>query len=170
MMDKVAVMNKARERYRLEHEAEVKEEARVLFKQYKKEPLFIAGIALYWAEGKTTPREIYNLELNNSDPNLLRIYCSFLRKYLNINKQLFRARLFLYPDLDELKTKTFWSKLLCIPTSQFIKSYISESRSSVTKNKLVYGTCSVFIANKDLRMIMATWIKEFLNLYLESPR
>ena len=164
-MDKIAIMNEAREEKRLQRDAEVKRKAEICFAHYKKEPLFTAGIMLYWAEGKTTQRAACTLELNNSDPKLLKLYCSFIRRYLDVDDAQLRGRLFLYPDLDERKTKLFWSDLLNIPLNQFIKSYISNSRSSVTKNKLRYGTCSVYINNKHLRIAMATWIEQFAGLY-----
>ena len=164
-MNKVAIMNKARKRYRIEHDLEIRRQAELSFEKYKDQPLFIAGIMLYWAEGKTTSKEIYNLELNNSDPKLLQVYCNFLRTYFKVDNSLFKARLFLYPDLNEADIKLFWSELLNIPQNQFIKSYISDSRSSVTKNKLIYGTCSVFIAKKDLRSIMSVWIGMFAALH-----
>ncbi len=165
VIDKVAIMNKARAKYRIEHDIEIKEQAEKSFEQYKNDPLFIAGIMLYWAEGKTAERKAYCLELNNSDPELLKLYCRFLHKYLNIADGRIRARLFLYPDLNENNIKLYWSELLNIPLNQFIKSYIADSRSSVTKNKLQYGTCSVYIASKDLRSIMAVWIERFASLY-----
>ena len=166
VIDKVAIMNKARAKYRVEHESEVIKQAQISFDKYKNETLFIAGIMLYWAEGKTTQKHIYNLELNNSDPKLLEVYCKFLRKYLNVADSVMRDRLFIYPDLNESKVKLFWSKLLNISSGQFIKSYISDSRSSVTKNKLRYGTCSLYVSSKDLRLIMSTWIEQFVSLYI----
>jgi hypothetical protein len=161
-IDKVSIMNKARAKYRLEHDKRIKEEAEASFDKHKDEPLFVAGIMLYWAEGKMTQKEIYNLELNNSDPELLKIYRLFLHKYLNIEDSLLRVRLFLYPDLDEDKTKIFWARSLNIPLEQFTKSYVSDSRSSVTKNKLMYGTCSLYVTRKDLRLTMAIWIERFI--------
>jgi len=77
-MDKIALMNKARAKYREEHETQFKKRAEMLFEKHKKEPLFIAGVMLYWAEGKTALSETCNLELNNSDPALLETYCNFL--------------------------------------------------------------------------------------------
>jgi len=161
-VDKVAIMNKARAKYRLEHDEKIKEEARISFEKYKNDPLFVAGIMLYWAEGKVTQKDRYNLELNNSNPKLLEIYGCFLRKYLNVADSALRIRLFLYPDLNEDKCKNFWAELLNVSSDQFIKSYISVGRSSVTKNKLAHGTCSLYVTGKDSRLIMATWIEQFV--------
>ena len=74
MIDKVAIMNQAREKYRLEHEVETKEQAKLSFEQYRNDPLFVAGIMLYWAEGtrlsKNSSNRKYQLALTNSDLKL----------------------------------------------------------------------------------------------------
>jgi hypothetical protein len=164
-IDKVIIMNKARLKYRAEHEVEVKEQAKEFFEKYKNDSLFTAGIMLYWAEGKKSQKDTCTLELNNSDPALLKLYYQFLCKYLKVKTEMIRIRLFLYPDIDENKVKLFWSELLNIPLNQFIKSYVSVSRSFVTRNKLKYGTCSLYVPSKDLRLIMAVWIGQFISLY-----
>jgi len=164
-MDKIAVMNVARENKRQKRLLILNQKAERYFYKHENSPLFIAGIMLYWAEGKSTKREIYNLELNNSNPKLLHLYCKFLRRHMHIENKKFRARLFLYPDLNETKIRNFWSHLLKIPETQFVKSYISHGRSSLTSNKLLFGTCSVYISGGDLRSMMATWIELFAAQY-----
>ncbi len=168
-MDKIAIMNKARAKYRLEHEEEIKRQAMSLFEQYKNDPLFIAGIMLYWAEGKATQRDPWSLELSNANPELLKLYRRFLTQYLKVDNAKLRARLFLYPDLDESDNKVFWSNLLDVPLAQFNKSYIGNSRSSVTKHKLAHGdVCSLYIARKDLRMIISIWIDQFAGFCIKG--
>ena len=119
MIDKITIMNEARERYRLTHENEVKEKAELSFKQYKNEVLFVAGIMLYWAEG-TRPAKYrkHQLALTNSDPELLEVYCSFLRGYLGNIDSSMRIALYIYQDIDEYKSKLFWSNRLKIPLNQ----------------------------------------------------
>ena len=165
MMDKIAIMNKARAKLKIENYNAIIRRAEQFFEKYKDEPLFISGVMLYWAEGKTTEKATCTLELNNSDPGLLKLYCNFLKKYLCSDIKKWRARLFIYPDLNENKTRLFWSKLLLIPENQFIKSYISQSRSNVTKNKLLYGTCSVYISSKELRIMAAVWVNLFIKAF-----
>ena len=160
-MDKVLLMNKVRKKYQLEHENMVKEKALASFNLYKKEPLFIAGIMLYWAEGRNNPSRKWLLELTNSNPRLLKIYCNFIQKYYNPHKADLKARLFLYPDLNEDEVRSFWSKMLQIPQSQFIKAQFLNSRSKLTKNKLSHGICCVYIHSKDKRITMDTWIDCF---------
>jgi hypothetical protein len=165
MMDRIAIMNEARAQYRVERYKKIRQQAEEFFEEHKNEPLFISGVMLYWAEGKTTEKSTCNLELNNSDPSLLKLYCKFLKKYLCHDIKRWRARLFLYPDINENKIRKFWSSLLRIPEKQFIKSYISQSRSNITKNKLVYGTCSVYIPSKELRIIISVWTDLFIKSF-----
>lgn len=175
MLDKVSIMNKARKKYCQQREVMIQEAAKKLFQRYKGKPLFIAGIMLYWAEGmmsKLARGSRYTLALNNSNYKLLKIYCNFLRYFLNIPEEKLKAHLFLYPDLKENKIKKFWSKNLNIPTSQFNKSIVLNSRANITKNKLLYGTCGVLVNSKVARIIVETWIDCFCkqNLRLVKMR
>ena len=163
-MNKILVMNEARRKHRLEHEVIVHKRALETFDLYKNDPLFIAGIMLYWAEGRNNPTRKWLLELTNSNPKLLKVYCNFLQKYFNPDRKDVKARLFLYPDLNEVKTKAFWSKTLGISQSQFIKSQFLKSRSRLAKNKLAHGICCVYIHSKDKRITMDTWIESFANM------
>lgn len=164
MIDKVAIMNKARKEYSQQHEVKVKEEARRTFNQYRNNSLFIAGIMLYWAEGMMSNAargSRYTLALSNSKYELLKIYCSFIRRFLNLPDKKLRARLFLYPDLKENKLKRFWSKNLNIPIFQFNKSIVLNSRTHLTKNRLRHGTCGVLANSRDARITIETWIDCF---------
>ncbi|UCD54828.1 MAG: hypothetical protein JSV93_04725 [Candidatus Omnitrophota bacterium] len=159
MIDKVAIMNEAREKHRLEHEAIVRKQAKTSFEQYKNDPLFVAGIMLYWAEG-TYPIKYrkYQLALTNSDPKLLEVYCNFLRKYFNNIELDLRIALYTYQDINESGAKLFWSNQLKIPLTQFIKTQVLPSRSVLTKTKLPYGTCCVYLNSKDYCNTMQIWI------------
>ncbi|MDP3732312.1 MAG: hypothetical protein Q8R31_04720 [Candidatus Omnitrophota bacterium] len=171
MIDKVSIMNKARKEYSQQHEITVREEAKRTFNQYKDTPLFVAGIMLYWAEGMMSNAargSRYTLALSNSKYELLKIYCSFIRRFLNLPDKKLRACLFLYPDLKESRIKRFWSKKLCVPISQFNKSIILNSRARITKNRLLYGTCKILANSRDARIIMETWIGCFYKYNLSK--
>jgi len=161
-MNKIAVMNEARKKYQLVHETTHLEKTRVLFKKYKNEPLFIAGIMLYWAEGTRLPTKYrkYQLTLINSNPALLETYCNFLRRYFDGIETALRAGLFIYEDIEEQNAKLFWSNYLRIPLGQFIKTQILPSRSVLTTTKLPYGTCSVYLNGKDYCVTVQSWIDQ----------
>jgi len=165
MIDKVTIMNEARAKYRLEHEAEIKERAKISFEQYKNDPLFVAGVMLYWGEGTRLPEyKKYKLALTNSTPDLLKVYCIFLRRYFTNIESVLRVALFIYQDIDESDTKLFWSDRLKIPLNQFIKTQVLPSRSILTKTKLPYGTCCVYLNSKDYCYTMQVWIDKMSSI------
>ncbi|MBU4377020.1 MAG: hypothetical protein KKD29_06030 [Candidatus Omnitrophica bacterium] len=163
MIDKIAVMNEARARHRADRDTEVRNQAELLFEKYKDDPLFVAGVMLYWAEGtrisKSSTNRKYQLALTNSNPELLEVYCNFLRKYFGDIELNLRMALYIYQDIDELSTKSFWSARLRVPLDQFIKTQILPSRAVLTKNKLSHGICCLYLNGKDYCLRMETWIK-----------
>ena len=132
-----------------------------LFGKYKYLPLFLAGIILYWAEGTRLNKKYrkYQLALTNSDSKLISFYCKFLKAYFkDIAIKDWRAELFLYPDIKPREAVSYWSRVLRIPSRQFIKSQILSSNNAQDK-KLKFGTCCVYINSKDACLTMQTWIE-----------
>jgi len=91
--------------------------------------LTILGAALYACEGTKARRDyrghdryIYSVELTNSDPCIIKSFSLFLKKIIKADFSRVRGQIFLYPDLDELKLKSVWSKAAGIPKKQFQKS------------------------------------------------
>jgi hypothetical protein len=162
MINKIAVMNEARAKRRLHHDIEVKNQAKILFNEYKDDPVFVAGIMLYWGEGtrlpKTSSNRKYQLALTNSNPELLEVYCNFLRRYIKNVEADLRCALYIYKDIDEADAKTFWSTRLKIPLSQFIKTQLLPTRNESKQAKLPYGVCCVYLNSKDCCYAMEVWI------------
>jgi len=81
MVDKIAIMNRARLAKRRNRDISVKEKARDLFNEYKEQPLFLSGVTLYWAEGYKRPilkngkiKTYHSVRLSNSDPELVKVF------------------------------------------------------------------------------------------------
>lgn len=164
MIDKISIMNKARKRYCQQREVLIRKKAEKSFERHKDNPLFVAGVMLYWAEGMLSNLargSRYTLALSNSKYELLKIYCNFVRCFLNVPNNKLRVCLFLYPDLEENRIKRFWSEGLNIPLPQFNKSIILNNRAHITKNRLRYGTCRVLVNSREARVIMEAWIDCF---------
>ncbi len=132
------------------------EEKKNLF-PIKNKNLYIAGLFLYWGEG--TKGKMSRLTLTNSDPALIKFFIRWGTESLGADKESIKICLHLYNDMDIKKEIDFWSKELKIPTSQFIKPYIKESKSTRINHKggFKHGTCSATIANTELkeRVMMA---------------
>ena len=82
---------------------------------------FVAGIALYWAEGSKKTRK---LELCNSDPKMIKFMIDWFVKYFGLDTSRFSARISIneiHKKREEV-IKEYWSNITKIPISQFRKT------------------------------------------------
>lgn len=134
----------------------VRLEASTQFKKLKNNPLFIAGVMLYWGEGDKSMK-YGQVRLSNSDAGLLRVFLSFLRIVCKISEERIKAWVLLYPDLHSDMCLTFWRKNLTMSHSQFIKPTVIRGRHPV--KKLANGVCTVYTCNPLLKVRILEWIK-----------
>ncbi|MBI4079038.1 MAG: hypothetical protein HY429_01950 [Candidatus Levybacteria bacterium] len=94
-----------------------------------KRDLFIAGIALYWAEGFKNKHE-HRLGFCNSDPKMIKFYIWWLEKILAVNKNDIIARLTLNISYKKKvrEMEKYWSELTGLPLSQFTKTFYQTSK------------------------------------------
>lgn len=131
-----------------------RQEARRNFPALAKNPLFVAGTMLYWAEGDNKPKNPFRL--TNTDPRMIALYTKFLTKILRVPKENLRATMILYPDLSEKQCLRFWSKIIGIPKSQFYKTQFIKGRHPT--KRLSNGICMIVCGNRQLKEKVITWI------------
>jgi hypothetical protein len=102
---------------------EIRERATLYKAQHSDDPLFIAGISLYWAEGSKTRND---LSITNTDPRLLLTFVRFVRTHLDSNAS-FALAIHLHDGDNEHEAKTHWRDSLALPTSRFTKTYVKAS-------------------------------------------
>ena len=110
--------------------------------------LFVAGCMLYWAEGGKQRNQI---KFVNSDPDMIRLFVAFLRRYWNLADSNIRITCNLFADHVERQREIeqFWLDLAGLPRSSLCKSTVNVySRYSKKKrqNRLPYGTCRVTVS------------------------
>ncbi|MDQ3709852.1 MAG: hypothetical protein M3387_11220, partial [Actinomycetota bacterium] len=71
-----------------------------------------ASSALYAGEGGKTDGSIL---FANSDPKIVRLFCSWLRYLFNIDEGRLRVRLYLHQGLDLTASTAFWSSVTAVP-------------------------------------------------------
>ncbi len=105
-----------------------------------KSQLKLAGAMLYACEGtkarnsqKEKSHWIYAIELTNSKPEIIALFCKFLREILAVDSTRVRGQLFLYPDYNIEKLKNFWSRRSGIPKRQFQKVILLKQKNSKYK-------------------------------------
>lgn len=97
--------------------------------------LFIAGVALYWAEG--SKKGVNRFTFVNSDPNMVKLMCDWLEKIMKISKADLHPRIAINsihePRIDTVVA--FWSDLLGISREQFRRpTYIKIPPKKVYEN------------------------------------
>lgn len=133
-----------------------RQEAVKEFVDLKNDPLFLAGIMLYWGEGEK--RAKYSaVRLTNNEPEMIKIFNLFLIKVLNIAPEKIHARLLLYPDLVDSVQKNFWSRATGLSVDQFKKSIYIKGRHPT--KRLSYGVCTIIIQSRALKERMLKWLE-----------
>lgn len=114
---------------------------------------FIAGVALYWAEGS---KKDSGAAFSNTDPKMIVFMHLWLKKFFALQNVDFMPRIFINAQhADRLdKVLTFWSSLLELPSGQFGRPVLLK-----IPQKKVYENRETYFGVLSLRVRKSTWIK-----------
>lgn len=143
---------------------EAKKEARKL----SKNPLFLAGLMLYWAEGDKAKNEI--VKFSNSDPNMIDLMMKWFRTMCDVSEKKFRIALHIHELHHRKNIEKYWSKITNIPLTQFHKTFIKPTSLKHRKNRLYNGTCAIRINDVNLFRKIKGWKIGFLEKLNIKPR
>ena len=126
--------------------------------------LFLTGVSLYWAEGYK--KGAYGskwkaVDFVNSDPELVKIMVRFFRNICLVKSEKIKVQLIAHKNIDIDKSVDYWSTLVNIPKTQFIKTCCSVNKSSKNKrnrNSLTHGTVHIRINDVKLFFRIIGWI------------
>lgn len=152
-----------RERWKIKHQ-EYRNAAVKEFDKLKNDPLFIAGLMLYWGEGDKVLKNSI-VRLGNSEPEMIRVFNLFLTKKLNISSDRIYAWLLLYPDLVDSVQKNFWAKATGLSIDRFKKSIYIKGRHPT--KRLSYGVCTIVVHSRALKERILKWLELYQD-YLRS--
>lgn len=120
------------------------------------DPVFTAGVALYWAEGSKSQSD---LAIANTDPALLRLFIAWVRAFLDPAAE-FRLSLHLHEGNSEQAARRFWRAALSLPASRFTKTYVKPAGTGHRKNHLEHGVCRVRVCRStDFWHTTMAWIE-----------
>jgi hypothetical protein len=100
----------------------------------------VAGVALYAGEGSKGDG---GLRFANSDPRMIVFFCSWLRRFFQIDESRLRVHLYLHQGLDLAAAIAYWSELTRIPPAQFLRPYRAVPDPSIRRAKHVHGCVGV---------------------------
>lgn len=114
--------------------------------------LLLAGIGLYAGDGSKTGLDV---RFANSNPDLVRLHCRWLRRFFEIDEHRLRVSLYLHEGLDLDAATRQWSLVTGIPADQFLKPYRPASDVGIRHNKHEHGCCHVrYNSAQTLRKIL----------------
>lgn len=152
---KLEAMVKAnKERWSKIHQS-YRNQAKEEFAALKDNPLFIAGIMLYWGEGNKGPKGS-QVKLANTDPSMIKIFYAFLKDVIGVPTEKIYIWLLLYPDLLDGVQKNFWSRATSVPLSQFKNSIYIQGRHPT--KRLSYGVCNIYVSSREFKEKIMTWL------------
>jgi hypothetical protein len=139
-----------------------REEAKKEFPALKSNPIFIAGLMLYWGEGDSNLKNM--TRLTNTDPRMINLFCKFVIEILGVPKIDIRTHLTIYPDLSENKCKKYWSNKINLPINQFNKTQVIYGKHPT--RRLEYGICSIRVPKScGFKEKIFVWIDLFSKEY-----
>jgi hypothetical protein len=121
------------------------------------DPLHLAGCMLFWAEAD---KHRNSVRIANSDPELLRLFVSFLRNCYeaDVSRISISCNLFADHVARQREIEAFWLRTLGLPRSCLRKSIVnvySKYSQKKRRNKLPFGTCKV--AYNDTRTVQSIY-------------
>lgn len=152
----MGLINKARKQSLEQKENRVIDEALTMFNERQLDPLFIAGLCLYWGEGDKRTR--HQVRITNTDPGIIRLFLRFLNVYSNILQERVWIALIIYKDLDIETCETFWQKETGLTASHFQKTITIAGKG--TERRSPHGICILGISSTELKTKISTWIAE----------
>jgi hypothetical protein len=138
-------------------------------KARESDPLHMAGCMLYWAEGSKRRNSI---TLANSDVDLVRFFCRFLRESLGVDPTAIVMSLNVYTNngLKIEEIERHWLEALELPRSSLRKHSLNAmpTSSSGRRKTLPFGVCTVRVHNTRLIQHIYGAIQEYGGF--EEPR
>jgi len=140
---------------RIERTKYIIKEAKTEAKTFLKNPMFLTGISLYWAEGAKNPKE--SVRFSNSDEAMVRLIMKWFRGVCGVPEEKFRVHVHIHNLHSRKNVCAFWSKVTGIPLKQFYKTYIKSTSLGQRKNVLYNGTCSIVVNDRKLFRKIMGW-------------
>jgi len=151
---RLQLVNKARAAERKVRYAEATRSAETEFRHYKKDPLFMAGIACYLVQGDK--KDTTKIRLSHADPAVHRLFLAFLVRFLGVTKSEVRFWLILYENQPEVAAMKRWSKKLGLSPTQFYCSQILKGTRE--RETLQFGVGNTIIGSTVLKKKLIRWV------------
>ncbi len=156
------VLNRAKGVALKVHYELAEQEALKEMKLYRNLPLFTTALGVYLGNGDKNTKNL--VRLTSTDPSVLLVWLQFLLQLCGVSKDKISLALFIYPDLDEVKCRRYWSRKLGV--KKFHTTQVLAERSDVSKKS--YGSCSIVLTDTYLKKKIQVWIDHLPEMVLNT--
>lgn len=153
---------KTNQKKRIEKTKEIIKNAKKEIKHFYKNPLFLSGLMLYWAEGDKS-EEMEMVKFSNSDPSMIKLEMRWFRRICKVPEAKFKVCLHIHELHCNKDVQKHWSKITGIPLDQFYKTQVKPTSLRQRKKKLYNGTCAIVISDRDLFRRIKGWKLGFID-------
>jgi len=150
--------NRLRSRQRAQR---AKVEARREFPAKLGHPLFVTGLALWWAEGTKTERYF---QFMNSDPKAIRVMMKWLLNCAEVPKSKIVASVQVHRIYAYQGSELYWQGVTSLPPSQFRSPVFKPTPHTAKKNPSYMGCCRLNVFSVDLFWKLQAWHQELIRL------
>lgn len=161
---KVATLIANRTR-RIERERILIKDAEKLFTKFKKNPLFFAGLSLYWSGGV---KHGYAFDFSTKDHEMMHCMLLWVKTFLGVDKRDFHFRVTIDNRQGREAVSTFWSKKLDTEPSFFVFTVVKPSKEGLKKAKVDMGCVRLSIYGVDYLRRVNAWQKLLIQYYDEA--
>ena len=148
---KVALQNHQRHHQRRQVQVT---NAKIDFARFKKEPRFLIGLTLYWADGAQTGGY---LSYTQSDPAKIRFLMDWMTSYLPIEGSDFKFRVYAPRQAASAHLETHWSRACTIPKSQFQTGIYQKATRRSKTDPNYKGSLRVIVPGMRNLVVVKAW-------------
>lgn len=139
---------------RIEREKADQAQAEIEFERFSKDPFFLVGVALYWAEGA---KRSSGFEFVNSDDEMISLMVKWVEMFLSIPRVQQKARLYIHKPYAHENLEKKWAALLEIPLGNFQKTIYKPTGLLVKKRPQYKGCLRLEIGRVRFMRKMQYW-------------
>lgn len=159
----------AKKQQRLNLLQKINQQASKDMPQLLKNPLWLSGIMLYWAEGsKEKPHLIsHPAKFSNSDPKMIKVFLKWLKKIMDITNDKLIFDLYIHETGNVRNAKIFWAKTISCDINR-IKVYFKKHKITKRKNirNSYHGQLRISVRKSStLNRKIAAWLEQICNYW-----
>lgn len=124
----------------------------------------LTGLILWWTEGTKKRRNklwkntwYHPVEITNTDPRIIQMFLSFLRKDIGIDEPKLKLQLQVHKGDNQVELEKFWSRVTRIPPERFQKTIVRPAGRKVGKSR---GTCKIRYNSREIYERMEKMLDE----------